>query len=370
MNWINKLKQNKGAILLSVILAIVFIIVIKNLFFTPTQVKVTSVSRQDIKSEVQGTGTVTVDVLAKTGSKITGRIKKVLADENEIVQKGQTVALLEDTDFRRKIEQKRAQLYADTVKAWQAKRAWEREKELVATGAVSQEEAEAFEERYRVAQSQVEASRADLRYQQFKLTETKVPARVGGKVIKRWVEAGEGVVAGQPVVTIADTSVIMVAVNVDQRHASKIRKGQPATVLLRGRAGEPIQGEVYRVNPQADPVTEEMLVEVALQLPVEELQIGQWAEVYIQTGLAEKSLAVLKAAMISKESNHFVFIGDSSGTAQRVKVTPGPTSPRLSLVPVTGDLKPGEHVILNPSANGLQEGETVSIAEKVTQTGQ
>ena len=41
------------------------------------------------------------------------------------------VALLEDTDFRRKIDQAQARLYADTVKAWQARRAWEREKELL-----------------------------------------------------------------------------------------------------------------------------------------------------------------------------------------------------------------------------------------------
>lgn len=74
---------------------------------------VTPVSRQDIKAEVQGTGTVTVDVLGKTGSKINERIKEALVDENDLVEKGRTIALLEDTGFRRKIDQAQARLYAN-----------------------------------------------------------------------------------------------------------------------------------------------------------------------------------------------------------------------------------------------------------------
>lgn len=363
MNWIKKLKQNKGAILTSVILAVVFIIVIKKLFFTPTPVTIALVMRQDIKAEVQGTGPVTVDVLAKTGSKINGRIQEVMVNENDIVKKGQTIALLENTDFRREVELKRSLLYADTVKAWQAMRAWNREKELVATGAVSQEEADEYEERYRVAESQVAASRADLRYQEYKLSETTILSPVNGKVIKRWVEAGDGVVTGQTLFTIADTSVIMVDANIDQAYASKIRNGQSATVILLGQSGKPLQGRVYRLNPQADPVTEEMVVEVAFREPIEDLQIGQWAEVYIQTGITKGALAIPKSAIVSVGNARFVFVIEAGDRIRKVKVTPEATSPRLPLISVAGDLQPGERIILNP--RGLHGGAIVSVSKVI-----
>lgn len=361
MNWIKKLKRHKGAILTSVILAVVFVIIIKKLFFTPIPVTVASVTRKDIKAEVEGTGPVTVDVLAKTGSKINGRIQKVLVDENDIVKKGQTIALLENTDFRREVEQKRAQLYADTVKAWQAGRAWNREKELVATGAVSQEEADTYAERYRVAESQVAASRADLRYQEYKLSETTILASVDGKVIKRWVEPGDGVVTGQTLFTIADTSVIMVEANIDQSYASKIRKGHPATVILRGQPDNPIDGWVYRLNPQADPVLEEMVVEVAFRQPIEDLQIGQWAEVYIQTGITKEALAIPKSTIVPVGNARFVFVVEAGNKVRKVKVMPGATSPRLPLIPVSGNLRPGDRIILNP--RGLHGGESVSVSK-------
>ena len=168
-------------------------------------------------------------------------------------------------------------------------------------------------------------------------------------------------VAGQPLLTVAETATIWVAADVDQRFAHKVLKGQPATVILRGRPDKPIRGEVYRVNPQADPITEEMRVEVTFPLPPDELQVGQWAEVYIEVGTVTNVLTVPKAAVLPFGNDKFVFVAGSDGKVRRAKVELGPTSPRLPFVPVTGDLQVGERVILKPI--GLQGGETVRVAE-------
>lgn len=334
---------------------------LKAMLLKPREVVIAPVTKSAVTAEVQGAGTVTVNVLANVGAKITGRIQQVLVDERDFVRRGQIIAIMEDTDLRREVDRARAALEAKRVSLWQAKRAWEREKRLVAEGAVSQEEADEYEERYRVAVSTVEAAEADLRLWEFKLSEAKILTLVSGMVTRRWVNAGDAVVAGQPVFTVADPSITMIAAYVDQRFAGKIHAGQPAAILLRGREHAPLSGSVYRLNPEADRAVEEMTVEVTFRIPTEDIQIGQWGDVYIQVGHEENALVVPKSAILTFTNERFVFVVDPDRKVRRIKVESGATSPRLTIVAVKGDLKVGEFVVLNPM--GLKDGEVVHLAQ-------
>ncbi|MCI0459668.1 MAG: efflux RND transporter periplasmic adaptor subunit [Gemmataceae bacterium] len=361
VSWKERVWNSKGKLLAYGLIVLAVAAAVKVMFFDPREVSVAPVVRQNVVAEVQGTGTVTTKVLPRVGSKITGRIDKVLVDEGDFVKEGQLVAVLEDTDLRHQVDRAKARLAAAQASAEQARSSWERAKHLIRTRAISNEEYDVYEEKARVTESAVGVEKAELRYQEFKLSETRVTTFVSGLVTKRWVDPGDAVVAGQPVVTVADTSLVWVAANVDQRFAGKVRKGQPATVILRGRLDKPFQGRVYRVNPQADPVTEEMLVEVAFPLPAKEFQVGQWAEVYIEVGTVSNALVVPKAAVLPFGNDRFVFLAEPDGRVRRAKVEPGATSPRLPVIAVTGELEAGEHVILRPI--GLKGGETVRVTQ-------
>lgn len=337
---------------------------VESLLLAPRQVIMATVERRDVVAEVQGTGAVTTNVAPNVGSKINGRVAQVLVDEGDVVEPGQLVALLEDDDLRHQVDRAVARLEAARASARQAASAWERARRLVQGSAIGREEYEVYEEKARVARSQVGVEEAELRYHEFKLTEARVITAVGGVVTRRWVDPSDAIVAGQPVVTVADTSTIWVAANVDQRFADKVREGQPAAVIPRGRSGSPIPGRVARVNPQADAVAEELLVEVAFPLPTEEFQEGRWAEVFIEVGTARDALVVPKEALAPAGNDRFVFVADAGGKARRVKVHPGATSPRLPVVAVEGELREGERVILRPM--GVQDGETVRVARAST----
>lgn len=333
---------------------------VKVFLLSPREVIVAPVREQAVTAEVAGTGTVTTKVLAKVGSKLTGRVEKVLVDEGELVKDGQPVALLEDTDLQHQVDRARARLEAAKATAQQTKQSWDRVRSLAQRGAVSSEEVDVALEKYRVAECAIGVEEADLRYYEFKLSEARVTTAAGGLVMRRWVEPGDVVVAGQPVVSVADTSVIWVDAHVDQRFSSKVRKDQPATVVLRGRPGEPFKGRVARVYPEADPVTEEMLVQVAFPLPPSELQVGQWAEVFIEVGSAPNAMVVPKPAVMPFGNDRFIFVAGPDGRVRKVRVELGATSPRLPVVAVTGGVRAGEQVILKPI--GLKGGETVKVA--------
>jgi multidrug efflux pump subunit AcrA (membrane-fusion protein) len=110
--------------------------------FRPPLVSVAEVMLGDVAEEVEGTGTVTTDVLADIASKITGRVEQVFVNEGDPVEQGEIVAMLDQTDLLRQVEAARARLAAARVAAEERQREWNRERRLVASRAVSVEESQ------------------------------------------------------------------------------------------------------------------------------------------------------------------------------------------------------------------------------------
>lgn len=385
-----------GKRLLYVLLFVIAFFIVKAKFFTPPRVTVAQVRRRDFVAEVQGTGTIAVDQQSDVSAKIPGRIERVFVDQSDFVHKGQLIATLEDTDIRREMQRDQARVEAAlaTVQSalateqarrateWQTKRDWEREKHLVATGAVSQEEADQYEEEYLTAASavgaavadvgtaerEVGAAKADVQFQQFTLSETKIFTYLPGVVVNLPKRPGDAIVPGEPVLTVADPRVTMVDAFVDQRFSGKLHAGQSATVIVRGRESQPFQGHVYRISPQADPGAEEMTVEVAFPLPPKELEIGQWADVYIDVGKAKDAIVVPSAAIMSMANHQFVFVVGAEQKIKRVEIKAIASSPRSPLVAVEGDLKPGEQIVLRPM--GMKPGEKVHVQTVASPEGE
>jgi len=402
---------------------LVALALIKFLFFTPPEAAITQVGQQDYVGEVQSTGTVNVDVLATIGAKIPGRIQYVLVDEGDVVHSGQVVATLEDTDIREVLDRSEARLQearlteqaarateqstragalsAEAVAQsrgatkYQVGRAWEREKHLVATGAVSQEEADQYEERDRTAgsalhaaeaelgaakaqieaagaktqaaHSEIAAADAEVRLQRFNLSQTRVFTYVNGIVTDRPKRAGDAIVPGETVLTVADPKVTLVEAYVDQHFAGDIKAGQAATVILRGRADRQIAGRVYRVRPQADPAAEEMTVEIVFPLPPAELQIGQWADAYVQVSRQLNALVVPKSAVTTMGDGRYVLVMDANKKTRRVDVQSLASSPRSQVMAVAGNLRPGDWVLTQPM--GVKPGRTIRPIQNKSAAG-
>src|SRR6516164_1606834 len=76
----------------------------------PPAVSVAQVMRGNVLDEVEGTGTVTANVIANIAAKIVGRVEQVYADEGDLVQKGQILATLDQSDLHHQLESARARL--------------------------------------------------------------------------------------------------------------------------------------------------------------------------------------------------------------------------------------------------------------------
>jgi len=326
----------------------------------PPLVSVAKVTRADVTAEIEGTGTVTVDVLANISSKITGRVEQVFVAEGDAVQKHQILAILDKAGLTWQVARARARLSAAKESAQQRQREWDREKTLVASGAVSIEDSQQYEERNAVAKSTVHAAKSDLGDAEYNLSLTQIPSLSSGVVTTRWVVPGASVVPGQPMFTVADTSLIYVNAHIDQSSSGKIRKDEVATVILRGREDHPLSGYVLRISPQADQATEETVVEVAFNIPLDEFQLGQWANVYVQVGEATNALIVPRTALMPMANKVFVFVVGADDKIRREPLTVLAKSPRTPTVAVAGNLQPDDRVVLMPM--GLRPGQAIRPA--------
>lgn len=378
-----------GKRLIYILLAVAAFFFVKARFLTPPRVRVAPVRRQNLAAEVESSGTVTVDVLARVGAKIPGRIERVFVDQGDFVHRGQIIAELEDTDIQRQLQDAqarlaaaeaneaaaRAEVQAKQATEWETKRDWQREKHLLATDAVSQEEADEYEEQYltaasavraaqaevKAAQGEVIAAEAEVGYRKFELSETKIFTYVSGVVMDLPKRPGDAVVPGEPVATIADPKLTMVDAYVDQRFSGEISKGEPATVILWGRRNDPFHGRVYRVSPEADPATEEVTVEISFPLPPKLLEVGQWADAYIQVGEAMDALVVPNTAILPMGNRQMVLVDGPNHKVRPARVEVVASSPRSPLVAVEGNLEPGNLVLVKPM--GIRPGQKVRIAE-------
>ena len=133
------------------------------------QYKTETVSRGSIIDQVIATGTVNPVTLVQVGSQVSGTIKKLYADYNSVVRKGQVIAQIDPALFQAKVDQTAADLknsqtllenqetsLADNL------RTFNRYKALFKDQLVSQNDLDQAQLKYDLSVAQVKASRAQI----------------------------------------------------------------------------------------------------------------------------------------------------------------------------------------------------------------
>jgi HlyD family secretion protein len=222
---------------------------LRGLTARPREVAVTrpTVTRLDPGNEVlTATGYVVSRHQAQVGSKVLGRVEKLLADEGNRVQAGQALAILDQGDLP-------AQLAAIEVNLPQARNDLDRQDELMKRGLTTQSALETAQTRVRSLEAQAQVIRAQL--EQF-----AIRAPFAGTVILRNLELGETISptgftnasSADRGFVIADLSDLEVEADVNESRIADLRAGEPARVELDGLPGRSMQGRLRMIQPTAN----------------------------------------------------------------------------------------------------------------------
>jgi len=166
-------------------------------------------------------------------------------------------------------------------------------------------------------------------------------------VLEKYIELGDSVMPGQPLVKVGDVSKLQVKVNLPSGMIGRIRQGMALPVSLEAE-GKTVRGEVERIYPSADPVSHTVTVKVAIPEDAPAAP-GMYMTVSIpDAGKGGRSLPVIPArAVVWRGSQSAVFVvNDESRTEMRM-VRAGKN--RDGLVRILSGLRPGERIIANPT---------------------
>ena len=171
-----------------------------------------------------------------------------------------------------------------------------------------------------------------------------VPFRssVTGIVIEKPVLAGQRVMAGQPLFTIADLSRVWLEGEVFEPDLIAARPGLEVTAEFPALPGTGRKGRITYVYPTLDPETRTGRIRVELSNADLALKPGMYATIRFH-GPVRQVLTVPRSAVLATGERNFVFVADADGMFTPRNVTLGAaTDDRIEIL---GGLTAGERVV-------------------------
>jgi RND family efflux transporter MFP subunit len=314
----------------------------------PTDVAVAN--RLDLAAGVPVSGTLSAGWEARITSPFDDVVDQVLVREGQHVAKGQVLAR-----FRDDIMTTGAASAAARLKSAAAD--YERQKNLLAEGAVSQRDVEAAEANWRAAQAENSAAAK-------RLADATLRAPGAGAVTARSVQSGTRVGAGDPMFVVSNTSELEFEASVPSEYVRLVRPGSLVHLDVAGFETGAIQGRVARVNSQADAATRQVKVYVNVPNHAGRLVGGLFATGSVVTQEARRVLAVPNVAIRHDGDTAFVWVL-ASGQLQKKTVRTGLRDERRDLIEVLNGLAEGDQVITGP-VDGFTPGKAARVSGKAS----
>lgn len=217
---------------------------------------IATVKRGALEITVLETGRVEPRTASQIKSRLGGQVREVTVEEGEQVEVGQVLMRLDATDYRRETARVAAEHKQQRLQAEQQERELERARRARTSRIAPETELESAESQAALARARLEAGAAAVLTARDRLRYTEIEAPIAGTVIQRNIQPGEAVVPGatstfegKPLLVIADLSVLLVKVDLNQIDVAKVRKGMKAQVSLDALPGKTFHATVTRVAP-------------------------------------------------------------------------------------------------------------------------
>ena len=230
-----------------------------------SKVRVRTQTAEEVVRTIVVNGKTAPARIVELSAETDGRVELIGAERGANVERGGTIARLDERDRSARLAQAQA-----TVK----QREVEYEGRLKLQSASYVSEAQLQE-----AIAQLEAAKTELRRAELDLEYMAVRAPFDGALQSRVVEIGDFLKMGDPIATFVDNRTIIVAANVSEFDARHVAVGESAEARL--ATGEQVRGRIRYVAPVADEATRTFAVELEIDNQAGQLRAGGTAELFI-----------------------------------------------------------------------------------------
>ena len=326
----------------------------------------TRVVREELVTPVTGTGTIAAQKRTDLGPLVDGIIEEVFVRVGDRVSEGDPIFRTRDIELRLRVQELQSQHRLAEAESLNARRDFDRIKELHAKGVSSVGQLENVETQYEIAAARVGVARARLDAARQALTDATVTAPFDGVITSQDIYEGKfmstrggGGSMGGPsgVVQIMKIDIVGAIINVPETHMGEIGLGTRARVYVDGIDGI-YDSEIHIFNDRVDVATRSAEVRVGLANPDYRIKPGMFTRAEFFPP-ARDVLTLDRKSLLGIEGNNYVFVADAVGRAKRMPVRVKQID--TARVEVLEGLMEGAEVLSGPMVGSLVEGMPVRI---------
>ncbi|MGE4062136.1 MAG: efflux RND transporter periplasmic adaptor subunit [Rhodospirillaceae bacterium] len=253
----------------------------------------------DVEDTVTAMGTLQPLQFVDVGTQVSGQLRKIHVTYGQEVKQGDLLAELDPTllESRKTATEAQLQNYQAQLTQRQAERTlaqqqFERQKELLAANATSQDAFDAAESRMKVATAQIAALQAQIRQSEAtlkgdtaNLSYTRIFAPMDGTVVNLIAKQGQTLNANQTaplILRIADLDTMTVYAQVSEADVPKLKVGMRAYFTTLGTSSKRRYGTLRQIVPTPEVVNNVVLYNCLFDVenPEKDLLPQMSAQVY------------------------------------------------------------------------------------------
>ncbi|MBC6109096.1 efflux RND transporter periplasmic adaptor subunit [Pedobacter fastidiosus] len=282
-------------------------------------------------NDLEITGAIDANESVVLKSEVSGLVTGIFFKEGSTVSKGSVLVKVNDLDIQ-------AQLQEALTKQRLSGTNENRAKQLLAKGAISQEE-------YDTSLADLKSLQAQSQLIRAQLAKTTIRAPFTGRVGLRNISAGTYLTPATTIANLVSTNPIKVTFSVPEKYAGQIKVNSEITFTTDGSSKENI-GKVYAIEPGINATTRTLQIRALASNADNALLPGSFAKIKLALNTLIDAILIPNEAVVPVLKGKIVYI-QKNGKAQEVKVEAG-TRTDENIV-ITSGLKVGDTVLTTGS---------------------
>jgi len=269
----------------------------------------------DFTSYVRLTGTIEAAEDVMVSSQESGVIERVVVDKGSRVRVGQALLKIDGETVVAQVNEARAS-------ASLARERYARQRQLWEDEGIGSEIA--------FLQTKYDAESADARlaFLEARLARHTIVSPITGVLEDRYVDVGEIVAPGTPVVRVLTPDRLKVVGGVPERFGPWVAEGGAAVLAFDVLPGRTLEGQIDYVGAAVDPLNRTFRIEVLIDNPEGRLKPQMVANVRVATERLKNVVVVPQDVVVRTERGYQVFViveGPDGPVAEARAVTLGPS---------------------------------------------
>jgi RND family efflux transporter MFP subunit len=330
---------------------------------TVGNIPVLAVQQANVPDLLEAVGTVRAAQTSDASSQMMGNIVEIRAHEGDHVQRGQVLAVIDDSQPRAAVDRATAadlaaqqQLVGADSDLALAESTLRRYQILFEKKSVSPQEFEEVKARQQAALARRDMAKAGQAQAQAGLSQartsldyTRIRAPFEGVVTEKKADSGAFASPGMAIFTVEDVHRYRLEATVNESDLRYVRTGQQVSVAIDALDNARLNGKVVQIVPAADSASRTFMVKI--ELPTDtRLRSGLFGRAQFPRG-ERHALLIPRSAVVERGQLQGIYVLDQNKVASLRYITLG--KPSGAEVEVLAGLQNGEQLVAKPGAIDL-----------------